>query len=86
MLRQSYDNYIQKEHNKLYQAVTQGSSIFFQQTLVVGSFIFTVLGKNVMNFLFKLGFFNNFVTIYIRAKYRISSFLWLCFGQKGQLS
>ena len=24
MLRQSYDNYIEKEHNKLYQAVTQG--------------------------------------------------------------
>ncbi|EEY96186.1 hypothetical protein HMPREF0016_01904 [Acinetobacter johnsonii SH046] len=30
MLRQSYDNYIEKEHNKLYQAVTQGSSIFIQ--------------------------------------------------------
>jgi len=29
MLRQSYDNYIEKEHNKLYQAVTQGSSMMY---------------------------------------------------------
>jgi len=34
MLRQSYDNYIEKEHNKLYQAVTQGSSIFIQLQVV----------------------------------------------------
>ena len=32
MLRQSYDNYIQKEHNKLYQAVTQWSSILISFT------------------------------------------------------
>ena len=50
------------------------------------SFTFTVLCKNVMNFLFKLRFFNHFVTVYIGGKFGISSFLWTCFGQKSQLS
>ncbi|OAL77337.1 hypothetical protein AY606_11675 [Acinetobacter sp. SFB] len=59
----------------MYQAVTQGSSIFFQQTLVMNSFSFTVPGKNVMNFLFKLRFFNHFVVIYIGGKFWIASFL-----------
>jgi len=68
----------------LYQAVTQGSSIFFQQTLVVVSFTFTLLCKNVMNFLFKLSFFNHFMIIYIGYGFSISSFLLLCFGQNGQ--
>jgi len=70
----------------LYQAVTQGSSNFFQQTLVMNSFTFTILCKNVMNFLFKLRFFNHFVTVYIGGKLWISSFLLACFGQKSQLS
>ena len=39
-----------------------------------------------MNFLFKLRFFNHFVTIYIGGKLWISSFLLLCFSQKSQLS
>jgi len=84
MLRQSYDNYIQKEHNKLYQAVTLGSSNFFQQTRVTGSLIFTLPVKNMMNFLFRLRFSNNFVLIYIGYNWAISSFLWACFGQKSQ--
>ena len=84
MLRQSYDNYIQKEHNKLYQAVTLGSSIFFQHTLVRGSLIFNVALKNVVNFLFRLRFFNNFVLVYIGYSVTIASFLCLCFSQNSQ--
>jgi len=44
MLRQSYDNYIEKEHNKLYQAVTQGSSIFIQLFRVLAWCIFKWCG------------------------------------------
>ena len=50
------------------------------------SFTFTVLCKNVMNFLFKLRFFNHFVTVYIGGKLWISSFLLARYNQKSQLS
>jgi len=82
MLRQSYDNYIQKEHNKLYQAVTLGSSIFFQQTRASVGLMVALPVKNMMNFLFRLRFSNNFVLIYIGYNLVISSFFMSLFWAK----
>ena len=57
MLRQSYDNYIEKEHNKLYQAVTQGSSIFARTVLAVIRSSMALIKRNELKILFQLTIF-----------------------------
>jgi len=67
MLRQSYDNYSEKGHNKLYQAVTQGSSIFAKNISPVMCFAHFFIKHNELKILFQFIIFDQF-TVFIWGK------------------